>query len=218
VPLAHTVRLTNDADLVLTALAGGAGVAVIAGTGSIAVGRNARGTLARAGGWGHIIGDEGSGYTIGRACLQAAARAADGRGPQTLLLDLLMRQWELKHPSDMIDTVYTTEDKARIAQLAMSVFAAARAKDTVARRIIAQAADELHRAAIAVCHALDLARTPLSLALAGGLLVNQPAFRTQVLRRVRRACTLGHVSVVADPALSAARAAVQLDPDATERA
>jgi N-acetylglucosamine kinase-like BadF-type ATPase len=129
-----------------------------------------------------------------------------------------MRQWELDHPNDMIDTVYTAEDKAHIAQLAMVVFAAARAKDTVARRIVAQAADELHHAVIAVCHALDLARAPLSLVLAGGLLVNQPTFRAQVVRRIRRACTLGHVSVVADPALSAARAAIHLDPGATERA
>jgi len=64
--LATVVRLTNDAELALTGLDDAVGVAVIAGTGSIALGRDAAGTTARSGGWGHIIGDEGSGYELGR--------------------------------------------------------------------------------------------------------------------------------------------------------
>src|SRR5438552_4197397 len=80
------VLVVNDA---LGALVAGAqdapGIVIIAGTGSIAYGRNTRGEAARAGGWGHMIGDEGSGYWIGREALAAVMRAGDGRGPATQL-------------------------------------------------------------------------------------------------------------------------------------
>ena len=83
--LAATLRLTNDAELALAVLPDRAGVCLVAGTGSIAVGRAPDGRTARAGGWGHVLGDEGSGYDIGRQALLAVARAADGRGPATAL-------------------------------------------------------------------------------------------------------------------------------------
>src|SRR4029077_11725627 len=80
------VLVVNDA---LIALVSGArdeaGIVIIAGTGSIVYGRNAAGEAARAGGWGHMIGDEGSGYWIGREAAAARMRAADGRGPATRL-------------------------------------------------------------------------------------------------------------------------------------
>src|SRR5262249_20279577 len=100
--LAATLRLTNDAELLLSAVDGAVGVALVAGTGSIALGRDKHGTSARAGGWGHILGDEGSGYEIGRQALQAAMRAADGRGEATLLLERIMRHWSLERPDDII--------------------------------------------------------------------------------------------------------------------
>ena len=70
--------------------AGAPGVVIIAGTGSIAYGRNARSEAARAGGWGYMLGDEGSGYWIGRAALRAVLRDADRRGPATALTRLLL--------------------------------------------------------------------------------------------------------------------------------
>src|SRR5438876_4508100 len=94
-PLAHHMRLTNDADLVLSGLPGAIGIALIAGTGSIALGRDLQGSSVRAGGWGYLIGDEGSGYDLGLRCLQAVAQAADGRGKATILVDLVLQQWHL---------------------------------------------------------------------------------------------------------------------------
>src|SRR2546423_12777573 len=80
------VLVVNDALIALVAGAGDApGIVIIAGTGSIVYGRNGGGEAARAGGWGHIIGDEGSGYWIGREALAAVMRAADRRGPATQL-------------------------------------------------------------------------------------------------------------------------------------
>lgn len=214
-PLAEAVRLTNDAELPLAALEGGIGVALIAGTGSIALGRDAHGATARADGWGHILGDAGSGYAIGRAGLRAVARAADGRGPTTTLLDLVLRHWSLSRPYDLIGRIYPEGDKAKIASLAALVLRAARDHDEIARRIVRHAADELARTALHVGAALDLTDGRLPLALAGGLLVHAPDLRAMVLRRVRHRRPVGPVAVVEHPARSAAQAARYLADTST---
>ncbi|HEV7126059.1 MAG TPA: BadF/BadG/BcrA/BcrD ATPase family protein [Ktedonobacterales bacterium] len=208
--LARTVRLTNDAELALGALPEQVGVALIAGTGSIALGRDARGRTARAGGWGHILGDEGSGYTMGRQALTAAVRAADGRAPATALLALILAHWQLRAASELIEQVYAHEDKARIAALAPLVLQAARAGDPAAARIVRRAARELALAAGTASASLDLDATSCPLALGGGLLLHASGFRRAVLRRVRRAQAPGEYALVDHPALSAARAATTI--------
>lgn len=209
--LAAMMRLTNDAELLLSALDNAVGVALVAGTGSIALGRDARGAAARAGGWGHILGDEGSGYDIGRRALQAATRAADGRGTATTLLERIMSYWSLERPDDMIGRVYNNnDDKAMIARLAPLVLRAARDGDHVARKIVQSTADELALTALTVCKALDFSGKRVGLALGGGLLLHEKSLRGQVLRRIRRRQPLGHVALVEEPALSGARAASHL--------
>jgi glucosamine kinase len=208
-PLAGTIRLTNDAELLLSAFDQAVGVALIAGTGSIALGRDRHGATTRAGGWGHILGDEGSGYEIGRQALQAAARAADGRGPATTLLEHILQHWGLQRPAALFEQVYHRAEKADIARLSPLVFAAAQARDALASKIIQHAADELALAALTVCRKLDFSDGPVPLALGGGLLVREVGFRWQVLRRVRRQRPV-EVALVEQPALSAARAAIGL--------
>lgn len=205
--MAGEVRLGNDAELVLTALPGATGVAVIGGTGSICLGRDPSGKSYRTGGWGHIIGDEGSGYELGQRALQAASRVADGRGPQTALLDAIVKHWNLETPWQMIERVYLHGDKASIAALSSLVFDAARQGDAVARRFVSDAAGELAIAAVAVADNLDFGGESFALALAGGLLTHEATFRQMVARRIRRRRAVGHVAVVTDVALSAARAA-----------
>ena len=88
------VLVVNDALVALEAGAPGEpGVVIISGTGSIAYGRNAAGEAARSGGWGYVLGDEGSGYWIGRAALRAVLREADERGPKTALTPLLLEHF-----------------------------------------------------------------------------------------------------------------------------
>lgn len=207
--LAGTIRLTNDAELLLSALDQAVGVALIAGTGSIALGRDKHGTTTRAGGWGHILGDEGSGYAIGQQALQAAARAADGRGPATTLLERILQHWGLQRPDALFEQVYHRSEKADIARLSTLVFAAAQAGDAPAKKMIHHAAEELALAAITVCRALDFSDGPVPLALGGGLLLQEVGFRWQVLRRIRRQRPV-KVVLVEQPALSAARAAIAL--------
>ena len=100
VQLASHAYITNDAELLLAAgTPEGWGVAIVAGTGSIAFGRAPDGRIDRAGGWGHILGDEGSAYGIVTDALRASARAADQRGPHTVLLERFLHKLDLKSPA-----------------------------------------------------------------------------------------------------------------------
>lgn len=207
--VAGSVRVTNDAELVLGGLASMVGVALIAGTGSIALGRNAQGEARRAGGWGHVLGDEGSGYAIGRSALQAATRASDGRGEATTLLPAILQEWGLTEASDILTRVYPEVNKQVIAGLSSLVMRAAEAGDEVAGAIVREAAEELALAATTVGHALGFGSAAIPLALGGGLLLHEHAFREDALRHIRQRQALGAVALVAEPALSAAQALVQ---------
>jgi glucosamine kinase len=211
--LACQVRLTNDAELALAALPHWVGIALIAGTGSIAIGRGQQGKLARTGGWGHVLGDEGSGYELGRQALQAAFQAADGRGGPTQLLELIQGHWQLASIEDAMPMVYQRFDKAEIARLSDLVFAADRSGDAVARGILSGGATHLARHVLALSDSLRFAPS-VPLALGGGLFVHQLRYRQRVLRRLRARIRVDPVVVVGDPALSAARAARGLDAGA----
>lgn len=210
-PLAGHLRITNDGELPLGALPGGVGVALIAGTGSVVLGRNAAGRTARAGGWGHIFGDEGSGYALGVAALRAIARAADGRGEPTALTPAVLRVLEVDMPTALIARVHHTWDRPEIARLALLVVAAAEAGDDVARAILLQAAGELADQVRAVMRARaldgpaggDHAQIPL--ALGGGMLLDAPAYRALVLEALGGEDTYSPVVLVRDAALVAAR-------------
>ena len=132
------ILIVNDA---LVALEAGApeqpGVVVISGTGSIPYGRNARGEAARAGGWGYVLGDEGSGYWIGRAALRAVLRESDERGPEDGALATAARAFWRRRPQGLIHEVYhTTLRPAAIGALATCVQEAFTAGDAVALGIL----------------------------------------------------------------------------------
>ncbi len=207
--LASVVHLVNDAELLLSALPAQVGVALIAGTGSIAVGRSAAGAATRVGGWGHLLGEEGSGYAIGSAALNAAVRAADGRGEPTSLLQRILTMWGLSAAHELIEFVYADANgggASLVAQVAPVVFEAARAGDRVAQRIVRRGALELARAASVAGDQLGFGAAPLPVALGGSLLLRAPDYRDAVLRAIRRSRPLGEVALVEQPALSAPRA------------
>jgi N-acetylglucosamine kinase-like BadF-type ATPase len=178
---AGNVVIVNDALVALEAGAPGApGIVLISGTGSIAYGRDGAGRAARAGGWGHVLADEGSGYWLGRQALRSVMRHADGRGAPTLLTDSLFKRYEVDRAQDLVRKVYASDLKpAAIASLASIVQAAAEADDAVALRIIEIGASELADAAISVGRRLDL--SDCRIVLSGGI------FR--VVRRMREAVT-----------------------------
>jgi glucosamine kinase len=209
--LAERVRLTNDGELLLAGLENAVGVVLISGTGSIALGRDAGGRRARSGGWGHILGDEGSGYSIAQQALQAVVRASDGRGPQTALRERILQAWNLRDTDELIGEVYGEPEKAKIAGLSSCVMITARGGDQVAASILQQAAKELALAVHAVCRALDFSHQEVSLALGGGLLINEADFCTQVIQQIRYVQPIGEVVLVGHPTLTAARAAISME-------
>src|SRR4051794_28466422 len=149
--------VVNDALIALEAGAPGApGIVIIAGTGSIVYGRNPRGMAARAGGWGHMIGDEGSGYWIGREALAAVVREVDGRGPKTGLTDAVLERFSVADATGLVHIVYNREvPRQHVAALGPIVQTAASAGDAVARQILDRAAEELVLAAGSVAARLE---------------------------------------------------------------
>jgi N-acetylglucosamine kinase-like BadF-type ATPase len=125
-------------------LASADGINVVAGTGSITYGERA-GASARAGGWGELFGDEGSGYWIGLEALIAFSRQSDGRLPRTSLHERIRDAVGVEADLDLIDVVLTQwgRSRGRIAALAPIVVAAADAGDGAAARILERAADHL---------------------------------------------------------------------------
>lgn len=201
----RSIRFTNDAELILGGLPGRVGVALVAGTGSIAFGVNGGGERARAGGWGHIFSDEGSGYDITRKMLNAFALEADGRGPVTSLTTRLMERLTLDEPHQVISHVYASAmTKADLAALSVIVFEEANAGDRVATGIISSAANDLADLADAVATRLELDGV-LDLAVTGGLFLHEPTFTERVLRALGQRRSIRSAGVVDDPALTAAR-------------
>jgi N-acetylglucosamine kinase-like BadF-type ATPase len=180
------ILIVNDALIALESGAPGQpGVVIISGTGSIAYGRNAAGQSARAGGWGYVLGDEGSGYWIGRAALRAVLRAADQRGPTTMLTPMLLDYFGVSQPQALLHQVYHHNLKpAQIGALASSVQTAFAAGDRIATGILRGAADELEGGAISVVRRLDLLDADFSFILAGGIFRAVPWLEQELGRRL----------------------------------
>jgi N-acetylglucosamine kinase-like BadF-type ATPase len=227
VRLAEKTEVTSDVSLLLEAgTPEGWGLALVAGTGSCAWGRTSQGQIARAGGWGYLLGDEGSGYALALAGLQAVARAADGRGPATVLTSFFLEELGVREPPQLVTEVYQGNwDRARLASLAPLVMTAAfehdygansDQPDAVAVRIVEQAARSLAEAAAAVARQLNWQGKLIPVALAGGLLTDRGytwdgKYRELVLEYMRQLGIIAHpVGVVPEPAIGALRRAANL--------
>ena len=207
------VLIVNDALVALEAGAPGQpGVVVISGTGSIAYGRNARGEAARAGGWGYVLGDEGSGYWIGRAAVRAVLRESDRRGPRTALTDLLLAHFNVARSQDLIHEVYQTTNLKPVAigALAQCVQAAFSEGDPVAIAILRNAADDLEASALSVARRLDLVGDEFLFVLAGGIFRAVPWLQQELERRLPVAAPHSRVRLLdREPAGGAVALALQ---------
>ena len=169
----RTARLivTNDAVTALAgATAGGQGIITIAGTGSIAFGRNAESRTARAGGWGYIFGDEGSAFDIVRQALRAALRMEEGWGPRTTLREILLEATQSAAANEALHRFYTEKwPRSRVATLAPLVDRAAMEGDPVAGEILNGAAVQLAMLSASVRRQLWSPGDPVNLAYIGGV-------------------------------------------------
>ena len=188
--------LVNDGDLVVAAgTPEGWGVGVISGTGSIAVGRTRDGRSARSGGWGYLLGDEGSAYAVVLAALRLVARRADGRQPPDLdrpgsLTFRICEALGIDSPSELVSAIYREGfDRSRIAALAPAVVSAADDDPSISTLILEPAGRDLAEMVAAVARQLQMESGRLPLAMAGSFLLNC-AEVSKVL--IARLIELGH--------------------------
>ncbi len=211
VSLACKVMVVNDADLILwAATPQGWGMGLVCGTGSIAVGRTQGGETARAGGWGYLIGDEGSGYAIGIAALRAAVQAADHRIPGTRLVHGVLSALGLEQVEELVPYLYQgNPTRETIARLSGVVFTMAQKGDQQARSILDIAAFELSKAALAVGSRLGW-KSSVPCAIGGGIFCHHPDFVERVLDHIRGGgLTLDPVQLAENPVAGAVRLAIQ---------
>jgi N-acetylglucosamine kinase-like BadF-type ATPase len=210
--ITEKIQVINDGEIVLAA---GSpenwGVALIAGTGSIAWGKSRAGQVARAGGWGYLIGDEGSGFNLAQEGLRAAMQSADGRGQETRLLAAFLEHWELSQAMELIPRVYRSGLKpADIAHFASIVTDVAQAGDKVAQQLVTRAGEELARTVLAVVKRLDLGREPIPLAMTGGLLLSAELVRQRLLEALNANGNKFLPELVHEPVIGAVRIASRL--------
>jgi glucosamine kinase len=175
-----TIEVVHDARLVLAAAGLDQGMALIAGTGSVAYGRDAAGREARAGGWGWQLGDDGSGAWIVREAAREVMRRADAGEAAGALGTGLLRAAGAADSVELTGSLHSLGEPRRWAALAAAVFAAAPG-DAAAAELVERAGTALAELIAVVGRRLGMAGTVI---LAGGLLLNQPLLEEAVRRRL----------------------------------
>ncbi len=205
------VSIVTDALVALVAGApDGHGIVLVAGTGSIAYGVDPSGRSARSGGWGYLLGDEGSAFWLGHAAVRLGIRAADGRGPATTLYARILARLELAEPADLVEWFYDQElSRTRVAQLARVVEEAAAEGDESAQDLLDQAARHLTRAARAVDRQLEFPG-PYPLVLSGGAFRACPSLARRIEARLDDLPDARVVRLEVEPANGAVLLALRL--------
>ena len=176
-------HITHDLEIALGTPKGVA-VLVLSGTGSCCFGRTPDGRTAKMGGWGHILGDKGSGYEIGLRALKAVVFYFDRDDTWSRLGERLLMVTGGNEPDDLIEWV-ASADKGTVAALAPEVFTASKFRDRIARDILKGAASLLARDATNCAKKLCQKKEPIEFVLTGGVLRNQPAFAKAVGEEIK---------------------------------
>lgn len=182
------IIIDSDARIALEgAFNGEAGIILIAGTGSIAFGKDARGNVHRVGGWGRILGDEGSGYYIGRLALTAVTHHRDGRGKSTILTRMIAKRFGLVDQTAIINAVY--KNSFDVASVAPLVLEGAAKKDQICRWIVYSAVIALAEHVKAIAKRIERpsrkkVRTKIPLSFIGGLIANDTILSSKLRRYI----------------------------------
>ena len=176
------IDVVHDTRLILAAGAASTGIAVIAGTGSVAWGMDAKGRQARSGGWGYLLGDEGSGYWVAREAVRATLHRYNRAEPVGVLGESVLRANGVQAPEELIALFHGPYGRRYWAGQAHLVFDAARAGDSVAEVIVNEAARHLRGLVGDVATVLGL-RSPVI--IGGGLAVHQPRLQELLARGLR---------------------------------
>ena len=174
------IRVVHDARLVLAAAGLKWGIALIAGTGSVAYGRTPDGSEAQRGGWGWMIGDEGSGVWITREAARVVMARVENNAPIGVLGAAMLKATNTDDAREMVRDLHSRREPRRWAELASIVFEAA-SHDQGARDIVRRGGAEL-------AHLVDRLEIEGPVVLAGGLLLHQPALERAVRDALKRDC------------------------------
>lgn len=200
-----SVVVETDSRIALEGAFGGApGVVVVSGTGSVVVGKNDHGDVKSVGGWGRFLGDEGSGYAIGREGVRAVMLEMEGRGQATRLRQLVANRYKWSGRDDIIRAVY--QDSLDLSTLAPLVMEAAVNHDLVCQKILQEAASHLVDQVRAVVMKMGIIRK-VGLVMCGGLLERNTVFANVVHLKVLK--VLPQVDI-RRPLFSAAEGAVRM--------
>lgn len=180
------VSIVSDAETALYGAIGkGEGIILISGTGSVCFGRNEKGTMHQVAGEGHLIGDEGSGYAIGRDILTAVVRQLDGRGEKTELTTLLARKVGLDSLTKIIQYVYGDDsNKTKIAAIAPLIIEAYNNHDKLACEIINKSINSLLEQVICVIKKLDMQEAIV--AFSGSILEHMDMISERVRKQLKK--------------------------------
>ena len=179
-----SIQVVGDTVIALEAeFSGGAGLVCMSGTGSIAIGRNERGELARAGGWGRVVSDEGSGNWIGQCAVSQCLRALD-MGRSSSLVTKVMRHWKIATREQLVQ--HCRDQFFNFSDLFPIVLDAAEAADPIACELLTAAGTELARIAQVVVRRLWVGRSNIEVVMTGGVFSNSARVR-QVFSNIIRA-------------------------------
>ncbi len=214
--IARQITVVSDVLPVLAAGVERAGVALIAGTGSVAYARAEDGRTIRCGGWGYLLGDDGGGFAIGRAALRFVLEDLEGnRDSQHSLTTLLFERLQANTAAELLSAVYTNPaPRTLIASLAKCVVQAGEQENPGAREVLVEAARELSRLATRAARSLDLDLSTVPLALAGGVLVGSKYLREAVAAQLAATGSHPEIRLVADPLEGCLRLAAPKDSGA----
>ncbi len=209
---ASVVHIGDDVEIALrAAIPDGPGIVIIAGTGSIALAIDVSGERHRAGGYGYLLGDEGSAAWIGLEAVRLLSRVYDGRARDEETSRLAARHLHATDRASLIRAVYKERiDVAKIAALAPSVVAFAGKGNHASTAIIERAADHLSRLVIDVARAAKLVESKPSVAFSGGLLREENILSKLVKAKIESALPGAQTVTVRDPVEGAVRLALTL--------
>ncbi len=181
-------KITVDSDAIV-ALAGAfgtkPGIILIAGTGAICFGSNQDGKVVRSGGWGYLLGDEGSGYYFGREAIMAALKDFDGRGEKTDLKEKLKQHFELDSIDKIIPLIYQNKiDRVAVANIAPLVFELAKGGDLISEEIVRKAGIEMGLLTKSVANQLAFSGEEINVALIGSIFKQRDMLVNQISKEL----------------------------------
>jgi len=187
-----SLKVVSDARIALKgAFPNEAGCILIAGTGSIIYGKDEKGNIYRVGGFGRLLGDEGSGFSIGRKGLQAAAKYFDCRGDETLIVKLIEEKYSIKTADELITKVY--KENFDIASIAKVVINAAKKEDQIAHHILLEESEELIHHLSTMMKKMNT--IDLRVSFAGSLILNNNIYSDMLCDKIKT--SLPSVKIVA---------------------